>query len=219
MSIKLLKMKKISLILGMALMAITFTSCEDESLDSQNNVVQSKSGFNAESTYWSIVNDLDEGYDIFNALTNTEKQQVWSVKFDVFVDNEVLNAAQISAVEELKTAYLTYNFDEPSEDPIFQLEVNDIFADFDSNIGIGLVGTIDNDPDNQGQPSNEPLGDRYTGYTYELNAPCHGQVIAGVVFNDSPVETITVRRYRRGRLIEERKMDVPCGTYGFQTAE
>lgn len=205
----------------MVLITMLITSCEQENIAQENNDFQKSATFDAETTYWSILGNTESGMDQFNALTNEQKQDVWEFKYDRFIGDNSLSSSQLAAVNIAKDYVEVLDFSEPEyPTDLFKITVNQVFSAFESNQSVSLMFGLDNSDDTFGDVSNnqnQTEADRYTGFTYQLDSPCHAQVIGGEV-TDTPVETVTIRRYRRGKLIESRQMDVPCGTVGFQTA-
>jgi hypothetical protein len=209
-------MKKMSLFMAMIAFISITTSCEQD-LQS-DTTVNAKSGFNAESEYFSLKENTESRIEQMLSLSNEEFTSVWKFKYSSFKEENETNLStdQLTYLNGL-ISYLNENsLSTESKSAIWTLEQEKAFLYFNDLIAISLVATIITDPVYTEEPADE--GGRYTGWAYQMNSECHAQVIGGDATGHF-VETITVEQYRRGKLISSEVVDVPCGTFGYVTSK
>ena len=147
MSTKTLKMKKTSLFLGMIAFIAFTTSCETDTVEQDNQDFQIKSGgFNAEDTYYSILDNTESGMDQFDALTNSQKQDVWVFKYIRFKTDNELNGSQEEVVDDLLSYISEVDFTEGNETLEDELE-SDVRSEFSEEIADYLLLTLENKED------------------------------------------------------------------------
>ncbi|PQJ18311.1 bacteriocin fulvocin C-related protein [Nonlabens tegetincola] len=141
-------MKKFNLLLLLLLAVVSF-SCQtdsEEPLDKESNQILSKSGFDAESTYFSILSNTEDGMIQFDNLDNTEKQAVWVFKYNRFITDNALNTAQLDVVNAVKNYVESVDFDtEPNDAAEASLE-DQIQSVFDEDTSSFLLLTLENGP-------------------------------------------------------------------------
>jgi hypothetical protein len=130
-----------SLFMAMIAFISITTSCEQD-LQS-DTTVNAKSGFNAEATYHSILDNTESGMQQFDVLTNSQKVAVWEFKYERFKDNNTLSIDQIAAIDVAINLIKNISFSEGNE-TAEQATDDEIRNVFDSETADFLLLTLEN---------------------------------------------------------------------------
>lgn len=138
-------MKKLGLFLGMIAFIAFTTSCETDTVEQDQPEFQGKTGeFNAEATYFDILSNIESGMTQFDALTTSQKQDVWVFKYNRFKNDNSLNALQVEVVDELLSFVNNVDFNEGDEtlENTLESSVRELFSEEVSDF---LLFSLEND--------------------------------------------------------------------------
>jgi hypothetical protein len=141
-------MKKIIYLFAIS---IFFASCSseiisEESTGNETTTLFNKSAFDAGDVYQNILNDHKNGLDIFYALSNVEKQEVWAYKFDKYRDINTLNSNQNQALEVLEAYFSELDWDSTYDEAGMIYVENILLESFTAIQRDQLMLTLSNDP-------------------------------------------------------------------------
>lgn len=194
------------------------TSCDTNEVElteeQQIEFLAKNSGFDPKAIFDEVINDTTnvDGIKVYDELSDQQKTNVFVYKYQKFKSDNVLNLNQKSAIDDL-IAYYSNNI-RIEEDIKVQPEIDAVFENFNVFQSVSLIGFVGNNPVESGPATS--TDEDYTGFTYELKSECHEEFVDGESVGF--YETITVRRYRNGRLKETWKNTLqPCGNYALLT--
>lgn len=190
-------MKKFNLLFLLLLSVVSF-SCEtdsEESLEKESNQTLSKSGFDAESTYFSILSNTEEGMIQFDNLDNPEKQAVWVFKYNRFITDNTLNTAQLDVVNAVKNYVESVDFDtEPNAVAEASLE-DQIQSVFDEDTSSFLLLTLENGPSDINQSGTTQTEGCFWCSEVTTSGPCERVIVNGDFIGFQRTSSGRVRRF------------------------